>query len=96
MDETQHVFPGSGVSELLRVCQREASAMRHWGRSHADFLKLEVRRRLHWVFRVLGEVSLQSLCHCPSQGGFLDQGIPEEMAGGLVCVAVRRPAFVLL
>ena len=23
MDETQHVFPGVGVAELLRVCQQE-------------------------------------------------------------------------
>ena len=35
-------------------------------------------------------------CHRPSHGGPLDQGIPEEVLGGLVCVAVGWPAFVLL
>ena len=52
--------------------------------------------RLHWVLRVLGEVTLQGLCHCRSHGGLLDQGVPEEAVGGLVCVAVRWPAFVFL
>ena len=41
------------------------------------------------------EVSVQGLCHCPSHGGFFDQGIPEEVFGGLVCVAVGWPSFVL-
>ena len=31
----------------------------------------------------------------PSHGGFFDQGIPEEVFGGLVCVAVGWPSFVL-
>ena len=29
MDETQHVFPGGGVGELLRVCQQEVFAVYH-------------------------------------------------------------------
>ena len=44
---------------------------------------------------VFGEVSVQGLCHCPSHGGFFDQGVPEEVFGGLVCVAVGWPSFVL-
>ena len=50
---------------------------------------------LHGAFRVFGEVSVQGLCHCPSHGGFFDQGVPEEVFGGLVCVAVGWPSFVL-
>ena len=50
---------------------------------------------LHGAFRVFGEVSVQGLCHRPSHGGFVDQGIPEEVFGGLVCVAVGWPSFVL-
>ena len=42
-----------------------------------------------------GEVSVQGLCHRPSHGGFFAQGIPEEVFGGLVCVAVGWPSFVL-
>ena len=38
---------------------------------------------------------MQGLCHRLSHGGFFDQGIPEEVLGGLVCVAVGRPSFVL-
>ena len=57
---------------------------------------MEVFCCLHRVFRVLGEVLQQGLCHRPSYGGHLDQGIPEEVVGGLVCVAVRWKAFVLL
>ena len=38
MDETQHVFPGSGVGDLLRVCQQEAFAVLHLGRCPADCL----------------------------------------------------------
>ena len=36
MDETPHVFPGGGVSELFRVCQQEAFAVYHLGRCSAD------------------------------------------------------------
>ena len=39
---------------------------------------------------------MQGLCHRPSHSGFLDQGIPEEVFGGLVCLALGWPAFVLL
>ena len=38
---------------------------------------------------------MQGLCHRPSHGGFFDQGILEEVLGGLVCVAVGLPSFVL-
>ena len=38
---------------------------------------------------------MQGLCHRPSHGGFFDQGVPEEVFGGLVCVAVGWPSFVL-
>ena len=31
MDQTHHVFPGSGVDELLPVCQQEPFAVRHLG-----------------------------------------------------------------
>ena len=35
-------------------------------------------------------------CRCrASHGGFLDQEVPEEVFGGLVCVALGWPAFVL-
>ena len=51
---------------------------------------------LHGAFRVFGEVSVQGLCRRPSHGGFLDQGIPEEVSGGPVCVAVGWPSFMLL
>ena len=44
----------------------------------------------------IGEVLGWGLCHRPSQSGFLDQGIPEEVFSGLVCMAVGWPAFVLL
>ena len=50
----------------------------------------------HRVLRVFGVVPLQGLCHRPSHSGLLDQGIPEEVFVGLVCVAVGRLAFVLL
>ena len=36
MDETLHVFPGGGVSELLRVCQQEVFAVYHSGRCSTD------------------------------------------------------------
>ena len=36
INETQHVFPGGGVGELLRVCQQEALAVEHLGRCSAD------------------------------------------------------------
>ena len=35
-DERQHVFPGAGVGELLRVCQQEVFAVYHLGRCPAD------------------------------------------------------------
>ena len=38
---------------------------------------------------------MQGLSHRPSRGGFFDQGIPEEVFDGLVCVAVGWPSFVL-
>ena len=38
---------------------------------------------------------MQGLCYRPSHGGFPDQAIPEEVFGGLVCVAVGWPAFVM-
>ena len=58
MDETQHLFPGGRVGELLRVCQQEVFAMYHLGRCSADCFLLEVRCWLHRVFRVFGEVSV--------------------------------------
>ena len=36
MDATLHVFPGSGVGELFRVCQHELFAVYHFGRCSAD------------------------------------------------------------
>ena len=36
IDETQHVFPGGGVSELLRLCQQEVFAVYHLGRCSVD------------------------------------------------------------
>ena len=36
MDETQHVFSGGGVCELLPVCQQEAFAVYHLGRCSGD------------------------------------------------------------
>ena len=36
MDERQHGFPGSVVSELLRVCQQEVFAVYHLGCCSAD------------------------------------------------------------
>ena len=36
MDETQHVFPRGGVSELLGVCQQEVFAVYHLGPCSAD------------------------------------------------------------
>ena len=69
--------------------------MYHLGRCSADCLQLEVCCCLHGAFRVFGEVSVQGPCHRPSHGGFLDQGVPEEVFGGLVCVAVGWPSFVL-
>ena len=95
MDETQHVFLGGGVGELLHVCQQQALAVYHLGRCPVDCLKLEVRCCPHRVFRVFGEVPLQGLCHRPSHSGLFDQGIPGEVLGGPVCVAVGRPAFML-
>ena len=76
--------------------------MYHFGRCSADCLQLEVRCCLHGAFRVFGEMSVQlqwpvswGLCHRPSHGGFFDQGIPEEVLGDVVCVAVGWPSFVL-
>ena len=96
MDETQHVLPGGGVGELLLVYSQEAPAGYHLGRCSADCLWLEVGCCPHPVPRIFGEVPLQGLCHRPSHGDLLDQGIPEEEFGGLLCVAVGWPAFVLL
>ena len=67
--------------------------MYHLGRCSADLLK--VCCCLHGAFRMCGQVSLQGLFHRPSHGGFFDQGVPEEVFGGLVCVAVGWPSFVL-
>ena len=69
--------------------------MYHLGRCSADCFQLEVRCCLHGAFRVFDEVSVQPLCHRPPHGGFFDQGIPEGVFGGLVCVAVGWPSFVL-
>ena len=96
MVETQHVFPGGEVGELLRVCQQEAFAVYHLGRSSADCFQPEVRCCPRRVLCVFGEVLLQGPCHRPSHDGLLDQGIPEEVFGGLVRVAEGWPAFVLL
>ena len=68
--------------------------MYHLGRCSADCLWLEVRCCLHGAFHVFVEVSVQGLCHRPSHGGLFHQGIPEEVFGGLVCVAVGWPSFV--
>ena len=38
MDETLHVFPGSGVFELFRVCQQKVLAVYHLSRCSADCL----------------------------------------------------------
>ena len=38
---------------------------------------------------------MQDLCHRPSHGGFFDQGIPEEVLGALVCLAVGWLSFVM-
>ena len=95
MDETLHVFPGRWVGELLRVCLQEVFAVYHLGRCSADCFQLEVRCCLHGAFSVFGKVSVQGLCHRPSHGGFVDQGILEEVFGGLVCVSVGWPSFVL-
>ena len=70
--------------------------MCHLGRCPVDCLQLEVRCSLHWITCVFVEVSLQGLCHLPSHGDLLDQGIPQEAFSGLTCVAVGWPAFVLL
>ena len=96
MDEKQHVFPGGGVVELLRVCQQEVFAVYYFGRCSTDCFQLVVRCCPHRVLRVFGEVSVLGLCHRPSHSSFLDQGIPEQVLGGLVRVAVGWPAFVLL
>ena len=69
--------------------------MYHFGRCSADCFYLEVRCCLHGAFLVFGELSVQGLCHHPSHGGFFDQGIAEEVFGGLVCVAVGWPSLVL-
>ena len=69
--------------------------MYHLGRCSADCFWLEVCCCLHGAFRVFGEGSVQGLCHCSSHGGFFDQGVPEEVFGGLVCVALGWPSFVL-
>ena len=95
MDETLHVLPGGRVGELFRVCQQEVFAVYHLSRCSTDCFSLELRCCLHRAFRVVGEVSVYGLCRRPSHGGFLDQGIPEEVFRGLVCVAVGWPAFVL-
>ena len=58
MDELQHVFPGDGVGELLRVCQQEAFAVYHLGRCSADCVWLEVGCCPHRDFLVFGEVSV--------------------------------------
>ena len=47
-----------------------------------------------WAAASMG-LSVCSVCHRPCHGGFFDQGIPEEVFGGLVCVGVGWPAFVL-
>ena len=36
MGDTQHVFPGDGVGQLLRVCQQEAFAVHNLGCCSAD------------------------------------------------------------
>ena len=69
--------------------------MYHLGRCSADCFQLEVPCCLHVAFRVFAEVSVQGLCQRSSHSGFFDQGIPEEVFAGLVCVAVGWPAFVL-
>ena len=35
-NETEHVFPGSGVRDFLRVCQQEVFAVYHSGRCSSD------------------------------------------------------------
>ena len=54
MDETHHVLPCVAFAELHRVCQQAAFAVRHSGRCPPYRLQLEVRRRLHLVFCMLG------------------------------------------
>ena len=95
MDESLHVFPGGGVGEVFRLCQQEVFAVYHLGRCSANCFWLEVRCCIYGAFRVFGELSVRGLCHRPSHGGLLDQGIAEEVCAGLVCVAVVWPAFVL-
>ena len=95
-DETEHVFPGGGVGELPRVCQQEGLAVYHLGCCSANCLQLVVCYCPHPVLRVFGEVPLQGLCHGPSHSGLLYEGIPVEVFGGLVCLAVGWSAFVLL
>ena len=70
--------------------------MCHLGRCPVDCLQLEVHWCLHCLLCVFGEVLLQGLCHRASHCGFLDQKIPEGAFSGLMCVAVGRPASVLL
>ena len=70
MDETQHLFPGGGVGELLRVCQQEVFAVYHFGPCSADCFYLEVRCCPDRVSRVFGEVSVWGLCHRSSHSGF--------------------------
>ena len=54
MDETQNVFPGGGIGELLCVCLQEAFALCHLGRRPADRFWSEVFSCLHRVFWVSG------------------------------------------
>ena len=39
---------------------------------------------------------MQDLCQCSPHGGFQGLGVPEQVVGGLVCVALRLPALLLL
>ena len=70
--------------------------MFHLGRRPADRFQFEACCRLHRVFGLLGYVPLYGLYHPPSHGGLLNQGVPDEVAGGLVFSAVEGPALVLL
>ena len=63
IEQMHHVFPGCGAGDLLRVCQQEAFAMRHFGRCAADCFQLAVCRSFHQVFCLLGLVCFQGLFH---------------------------------
>ena len=58
IDETLHVFPGSGVGELFRVCQQGVFAVYHFGGCCANCFWLEVRCCLHRVPSGRGEPSV--------------------------------------